>query len=648
MAHSLLESVMSPEDLRQLPESQLPALSRELREFLLETVSGSGGHLGAGLGAVELTIALHYVFETPEDRIVWDVGHQAYPHKILTGRREMLHTIRKRSGLAPFPHREESPYDTFAVGHAGTAIGAALGMAIAAARNNVQRRVVAVVGDGGMTCGMAYEALNHASDLHPDLLVILNDNEMSISPNVGGLTNYLARCASSRQYTALREGGKRILQTVPPMWELAKRVETHTKGLVVPGTLFEELGFRYFGPVDGHHLPTLLHTLRNLRAHHGPRLLHVVTRKGKGYPPAEADQVQYHGVSPFDPKIGIRKSSGSSSSPTYSQVFGDWLCDMAARDQRLMAITPAMREGSGLVRFSERFPDRYFDAAIAEQHSVTLAAGMAADGLKPVVAIYSTFLQRAYDQLIHDVALQNLAVLFAVDRAGAVGADGATHQGAFDLTFMRCVPNMVIMAPADEQECRQMLYTGFLLDGPAAVRYPRGKGTGAAMDLEMNALPIGKAQIRQQGSGIAILAFGTILPACLQAGERLGATVVNMRFVKPLDTELLVELAASHELLVTVEDNVVAGGAGSAVGEALAKEGIQVSLLQLGLPDRFIDHGSQEDQLAAVGLDGEGILAALQSDRRAREIISSRPSRQASDAPLPGHDRLRRSESAGR
>ncbi|MDN5870772.1 MAG: 1-deoxy-D-xylulose-5-phosphate synthase [Nitrococcus sp.] len=647
MAHSLLESVMSPEDLRQLPESQLPALSRELREFLLETVSGNGGHLGAGLGAVELTIALHYVFDTPEDRIVWDVGHQAYPHKILTGRREMLHTIRKRSGLAPFPHRDESPYDTFAVGHAGTAIGAALGMAIAAARNNARRRVVAVVGDGGMTCGMAYEALNHASDLHPDLLVILNDNEMSISPNVGGLTNYLARCASSRQYTALREGGKRILQTVPPVWELAKRVETHTKGLVVPGTLFEELGFRYFGPVDGHHLPTLLHTLHNLRAHHGPRLLHVVTRKGKGYPPAEADQVQYHGVSPFDPKIGIRKSSASSSTPTYSQVFGDWLCDMAARDQRLMAITPAMREGSGLVRFSERFPDRYFDAAIAEQHSVTLAAGMAADGLKPVVAIYSTFLQRAYDQLIHDVALQNLPVLFAVDRAGAVGADGATHQGAFDLTFMRCVPNMVIMAPADEQECRQMLYTGFLVDGPAAVRYPRGKGTGAALDLEMNALPIGKAQIRQQGSGIAILAFGTILPACLYAGERLGATVVNMRFVKPLDTELLVELAAGHDLLVTAEDNVIAGGAGSAVGEALAKEGIKVSLLQLGLPDRFIDHGSQEDQLAAAGLDGEGILAAVQSDPRARQVISSRPSRQASDTAVPGHDRLRRPKSAG-
>lgn len=647
MARSLLESVMYPEDLRQLPESELPALSRELREFLLETVSGNGGHLGAGLGAVELTIALHYVFETPEDRLVWDVGHQAYPHKILTGRRQRLHTIRKRGGLAPFPHRDESPYDTFAVGHAGTAIGAALGMSVAAAQHNAQRRVVAVIGDGGMTCGMAYEALNHAGDLHPDLLVILNDNEMSISRNVGGLTNYLARCASSRQYTALREGGKRILQSVPPMWELAKRVETHTKGLVVPGTLFEELGFRYFGPVDGHHLPTLIHTLRNLRLHHGPRLLHVVTRKGKGYPPAEADQVQYHGVSPFDPKIGIRKSSASTSSPTYSQVFGDWLCDMAARDQRLMAITPAMREGSGLVRFSERFPDRYFDAAIAEQHSVTLAAGMAAEGLKPVVAIYSSFLQRAYDQLIHDVALQNLPVLFAVDRAGAVGADGATHQGAFDLSFLRCVPDMVIMAPADERECRQMLYTGFLLDGPAAVRYPRGKGMGVAIEPEMSALPIGKAELRQQGSGIAILAFGAMLPACLQAGERLGATVVNMRFVKPLDTELLVELTASHDLLVTVEDNVIAGGAGSAVGEALAKEGICVPLLQLGLPDRFIEHGSQEDQLAEAGLDVDGILAALQSHRKTHYPAEPTPLRQTSDAALPGRDRFRRPESAG-
>ncbi|EAR22399.1 1-deoxy-D-xylulose-5-phosphate synthase [Nitrococcus mobilis] len=627
MAHSLLESVMYPEALRQLPESQLPVLARELREFLLETVSGNGGHLGAGLGAVELTIALHYVFETPDDRLVWDVGHQAYPHKILTGRRERLHTIRKHGGLAPFPHRDESPYDTFAVGHAGTAIGAALGMALAAAQHNSQRRAVAVLGDGGMTCGMAYEALNHAGDRHPDLLVILNDNEMSISRNVGGLTNYLARCASSRQYTALREGGKRILQTVPPMWELAKRVETHTKGLVVPGTLFEELGFRYFGPIDGHHLPTLIHTLRNLRMQQGPRLLHVVTRKGKGYPPAEADQVQYHGVSPFDPKVGIRKSSTPPSSPTYSQVFGDWLCDMAVRDQRLVAITPAMREGSGLVRFSECFPERYFDTAIAEQHSVTLAAGMAADGLKPVVAIYSTFLQRAYDQLIHDVALQNLPVLFAVDRAGAVGADGATHQGAFDLSFMRCVPNMVIMAPADEHECRQMLYTGFLLDGPAAVRYPRGKGTGVAIGSEMRALPIGKAQIRRSGSGIAILAFGTLLSACLQVGERLGATVVNMRFVKPLDTKLLTELAAGHDLIVTVEDNVIAAGAGSAVGEALAKEGISIPLLQLGLPDRFIDHASQEEQLTELGLDADGILATLQNDSRAQHIVGAQPRR---------------------
>ena len=644
MARSLLESVTCPEDLRQLPESRLSELSRELREFLLETVSGNGGHLGAGLGAVELTIALHYVFETPEDRLVWDVGHQAYPHKILTGRREALHTIRKRGGLAPFPHRDESPYDTFAVGHAGTAIGAALGMSLAAAQQNSQRRAVAVIGDGGMTCGMAYEALNHAGDRHPDLLVILNDNEMSISRNVGGLTNYLARCASSRQYTALREGSKRLLQAVPPVWEIAKRVETHTKGLVVPGTLFEELGFRYFGPIDGHHLPTLIHTLRNLRSHHGPRLLHVVTRKGKGYPPAEADQVQYHGVSPFDPKVGIRKTNARPVSPTYSQVFGDWLCDMAMRDQRLTAITPAMREGSGLVRFSERFPERYFDTAIAEQHSVTLAAGMAADGLKPVVAIYSTFLQRAYDQLIHDVALQNLPVLFAVDRAGAVGADGATHQGAFDLSFMRCVPNLVVMAPADENECRQMLYTGFMLDGPAAVRYPRGKGTGVSIEPELRALPIGKAQLRHRGSGIAILAFGNLLAASLQAGERLGATVVNMRFVKPLDSELIVELAASHDLLVTVEDNAVAGGAGSAVGEVLAKEGIFMPLLQLGLPDEFIEHGSQEEQLTDAGLDADGILAALQNDRRAQAILGER---ETSNANRPEKGRFRRPESAG-
>lgn len=639
MARSLLESVMYPEDLRQLPESELPDLAQELRDFLLETVSGNGGHLGAGLGAVELAIALHYIFESPEDRLVWDVGHQAYPHKILTGRRDRLHTIRKRDGLAPFPNRAESPYDTFAVGHAGTALGAALGLSIAAAQQNTQRRTVAVVGDGGMTCGMAYEALNHASDLDPDLLVIVNDNEMSISHNVGGLTNYLARCASSRQYTALREGGKRILQTVPPMWEFAKRVGTHTKGLFVPGALFEELGFRYFGPIDGHHLPTLVHTLRNLRLHQGPRLLHVVTCKGKGYPPAEADQIQYHGVSPFDPKVGIRKPSASASSPTYSEVFGNWLCDMAARDDRLMAITPAMREGSGLVHFSKRFPDRYFDAAIAEQHSVTLAAGMAADGLKPVVAIYSTFLQRAYDQFIHDVALQNLPVLFAVDRAGPVGADGATHQGAFDLTFMRCVPNLTIMAPADEQEARQMLYTGFLLDGPAAVRYPRGKGRGVATDVAMEALPVGKAQLCRQGSDIAILAFGALLPACLQVGKRLGASVVNMRFIKPLDTKLIAELAASHELIVTVEDNVIAGGAGSAVGEALAKAGLLVPLLQLGLPDQFLEHGSREDQLTAAGLDVDGILATLQNARRAPQ--------QASDTVLSKQDRFRHSESAG-
>lgn len=615
MPYPLLESIDIPEDLRALPESDLPQLADELRGYLLDTISGSGGHLGAGLGTVELTVALHYVFDTPEDRLVWDVGHQAYPHKILTGRREQLGTIRKWNGLAPFPRRAESEYDTFGVGHAGTSIGAALGMAIAARRAGVDRKVVSITGDGALTCGMAYEALDHAGDQRPDLLVVLNDNEMSISPNVGALTNYLTRCASGRLYSALREGGKQMLKYMPPAWEIAKRVEERAKTMVVPGALFEELGFNYFGPIDGHDLPTVLRTLENLRAHTGPRILHVITRKGKGYERAEADQVTYHGVKPFDLKVGIQKSKSTPAPPSYSQVFGQWLCDMARRDGRLVGITPAMREGSGLVEFSKRYPDRYFDVAIAEQHAVTVAAGMACDGLKPVVAIYSTFLQRAYDQLIHDVAIQDLPVLFAVDRAGVVGADGPTHQGAFDLSYLRCVPNMVVMAPADENECRQMLYTGFQLDQPAAVRYPRGTGPGVDIQEKMEAVPIGTAQLRRAGRGIAILAFGAMLAPALEVAEQLDATVVNMRFVKPLDEDMVRQMAAQHDMLVTIEDNVVAGGAGSAVGECLAAGHIQIPMLQLGLPDRFIEHGSRDDQLADCGLDADGILSSIQAFR---------------------------------
>ncbi|HYW04854.1 MAG TPA: 1-deoxy-D-xylulose-5-phosphate synthase [Gammaproteobacteria bacterium] len=615
MPYPLLKSIDKPADVRALDRADLEQLAEELRNYLLDTIAANGGHLGAGLGAVELTIALHYVFSTPDDRLVWDVGHQAYPHKILTGRREELGTIRKWDGLAPFPRRAESEYDTFGVGHAGTSIGAALGMAIASQRTGANRKVVTITGDGAMTCGMAYEAMNNAGDLRPDLLVILNDNRMSISPNVGALTNYLARTTSGRFYSALREGGKQVLKHMPPAWEFAKRFEEHAKGMLVPGALFEALGFNYFGPIDGHDLPTLVQTLENLRGHTGPRLLHVITRKGKGYRHAEADQVAYHGVKPFDPKVGIKKS-GKPSAPTYSQVFGKWLCDMAGRDPRLMGITPAMREGSGLVEFEKRFPDRYLDVAIAEQQSVTVAAGMACDGLKPVVAIYSTFLQRAYDQLIHDVALQNLPVLFAIDRAGVVGADGPTHHGAFDLSYLRCVPNMVVMAPADENETRQMLYTGFQLDQPTAVRYPRGNGPGVPVEDKMEALPIGKAQTRRRGKGMAILAFGAMLAPSLEVGEELDATVVNMRFVKPLDHEMIRQLASEHEMLVTVEDNVVAGGAGSAVGEYLSAARIHVDLLNIGLPDRFVEHGSREDQLTDAGLDAAGIRDTIERFRQ--------------------------------
>ncbi len=605
----LLEIIDYPEGLRQLSESQLVPLANELRAYLLRSVSQSGGHFGAGLGTVELTVALHYVFNTPEDRLVWDVGHQAYPHKILTGRRERMPTIRKWGGLAPFPKRDESPYDTFGVGHSSTSISAALGMKIAADRLGERRKAVAIIGDGGMTAGLPFEAMNHAGDLGIDILVILNDNDMSISPNVGALSNHFARVLSGKLYTTVKEGSKKVLSKMPPMWELARRAEEHVKGLIVPGTLFEELGFNYIGPLDGHDLPGLVTTLRNVSALKGPQLLHVITKKGKGYAPAEADPVKYHAVTPFEPAKGM--ATGGKSKPTYSDVFGNWVCDMAAQDARLIAITPAMREGSGLVRFQQEFPDRYFDVGIAEQHSVTLAAGMACDGLKPVVAIYSTFLQRGYDQLVHDVVNQNLPVLFAIDRAGAVGGDGPTHNGSYDLSYMRCLPNMVIMAPADENECRQMLYTGFLLDQPAAVRYPRGSGPGTPIQEKMTALPLGKAELRRKGAGVAILAFGVMVPECDAVAEELGATLVNMRFVKPLDENLVLEAAAEHECLVTVEDNVIAGGAGSALSECLAKHGVLVPVFHLGLPDRLIQHGSREDMLADAGLDKKSILAFI-------------------------------------
>lgn len=622
----LLEIIDYPEDLRQLPESQLVPLANELRAYLLQSVSQSGGHFGAGLGTVELTVALHYVFNTPEDRLVWDVGHQAYPHKILTGRRERMPTIRKWEGLAPFPRRDESPYDTFGVGHSSTSISAALGMKIAADCLGEHRKAVAIIGDGGMTAGLPFEAMNHAGDLGIDILVILNDNDMSISPNVGALSNHFAKVLSGKLYTSVKEGSKKVLSKMPPMWELARRAEEHVKGLIVPGTLFEELGFNYIGPVDGHDLPGLVSTLRNVAALKGPQFLHVITKKGKGYAPAEADPVKYHAVTPFEPAKGMA-SSGRSSKPTYSDVFGDWVCDMAAQDARLVAITPAMREGSGLVRFQQEFPDRYFDVGIAEQHSVTLAAGMACDGLKPVVAIYSTFLQRGYDQLVHDVVNQNLPVLFAIDRAGAVGGDGPTHNGSYDLSYMRCLPNMVIMAPSDENECRQMLYTGFLLDQPAAVRYPRGGGPGVAIQKTMTPLPLGKGELRRKGAGVAILAFGATAPGCDIVAEELGATLANMRFVKPLDENLVLEVAEEHECLVTVEDNVVAGGAGSAVSECLARHRVLIPVFHLGLPDRLIQHGSREDMLADAGLDKQSILAFIARCRtgqqRARRAVQS-------------------------
>ena len=607
----LLQQVDFPEDLRRLNESELPMLAAELRRFLIGTVSKTGGHLAAGLGTVELTVALHYVFNTPEDRLVWDVGHQTYPHKILTGRREHMLSLRQKGGISGFPRRSESPYDTFGVGHASTSVGAALGMAVAAAHAGSDRNVVAIIGDGALSGGMAFEALNNAGNMDANLLVVLNDNDMSISPNVGAMSNYLARILSGKVYATVREGSKTVLSTLPPVWELAKRAEEHMKGMIMPGTFFEELGFNYFGPIDGHDLHTLIKTLRNLRGLKGPRFLHIVTRKGKGYEPAEDDPCVYHGVTPFDPATG--KMEKKPSCKTYTQVFGEWLCDVAAADPRLVGITPAMREGSGLVAFSERFPDRYFDVGIAEQHALTFAAGLACEGLRPVVAIYSTFLQRAYDQLVHDICLQNLPVTFAVDRAGLVGPDGPTHAGSFDLSYLRCLPNITVMAPSDENECRQMLWTAFCQDGPAVVRYPRGSGPGVEIDPVMRALPVGKAELRRRGKGVAILAFGALLQPALAAAEELNATVVNMRFVKPLDAQMVLNMAQSHTLLVTVEENTVLGGAGSAVTEALTDAGVGTPVIHLGLPDSFIDHGEREELLAQCGLDAAGIRRAIQT-----------------------------------
>ncbi|WP_449467048.1 1-deoxy-D-xylulose-5-phosphate synthase [Stenotrophomonas humi] len=608
-----LSRVQNPDDLRTFDETELGAVAGELRAYLIESVGKSGGHFAAGLGVIELTVALHYLFNTPVDQLVWDVGHQTYPHKILTGRRDSIHTVKQKDGIAPFPKREESEYDTFGVGHSSTSISAALGMSIARQRQGDDRKVVAVIGDGAMTAGMAFEALAHAGgmDDEPNVLVVLNDNNMSISEAVGGLTKMLGRATASRTLNALREGGKKILgdKHSPPA-RFVKRWEEQWKGMFVPSTAFEQMGFHYTGPIDGHDLPLLLSTLKRLKDAKGPQLLHIMTTKGKGYEPAEDDQIGYHAVGPFDPSKGLPTKSAPKK-PTYTDIFGDWLCDAAAAEPQLMGITPAMREGSGLVRFSKEYPERYFDVAIAEQHAVTLAAGMATQGAKPVVAIYSTFLQRAYDQLVHDVAVQKLDVLFAIDRAGVVGPDGATHAGNLDLSFLRCVPHMVVMAPGDEAECRQMLSTGLQYNGPAAVRYPRGTGPGAAVGTDLSTLEIGKAQLRHQGSRIALLAFGSTLTAAEQVGRELGLSVVNMRFIKPLDKAMLLELARTHEGFVTVEDNVVAGGAGSGVSELLNAEAVLMPVLHLGLPDSFQHHASREDLLAEAGIDATGIRDAI-------------------------------------
>ena len=612
MSYPLLETIQSPADLRGFDRRQLQQLAEELRAYLIESVSKTGGHLSSNLGTVELSIALHYVYNTPEDRIVWDVGHQSYGHKILTGRREEMGRLRMFGGISGFPRRSESIYDTFGTAHSSTSISAALGMAVAAKAKGEPRHVIAVIGDGAMSAGMAYEAMNNAGVSELDLLVILNDNDMSISQAVGGMNRYLARLVSGQAYVNARRAAEKFLSSIPKLGELAKKVEVHAKGMVVPSTLFEQFGFNYIGPIDGHDLDSLVPTLKNIRELKGPQFLHIVTRKGQGYKLAEADPILYHGVSKFEPDVGIASGKGGGKL-TFTQVFGDWLCDMAAQDPRIVGITPAMREGSGMVRYAEEYPDRYFDVGIAEQHAVTFAAGLACEGMKPVMAIYSTFLQRAYDQYIHDVQLQNLPVLFALDRAGLVGADGATHHGAFDLSYLRCIPNITVMVPADENECRQMLYTGITLDAPAAVRYPRGSGMGVAIEREMRALPIGKAEVRREGRRVAILAFGPLLKTALEVGEELNATVVNMRFVKPLDDALVAEMARTHDLLVTIEENVIEGGAGSAVSESLSARGLEVRILHLGLPDRFIDHGDQAQLLAQVGLHRDGVLASIRA-----------------------------------
>ncbi|TWI52423.1 1-deoxy-D-xylulose-5-phosphate synthase [Pseudomonas duriflava] len=621
-ATPLLDRIENPAALRHLSEAELETLADELRHYLLFTVGQTGGHFGAGLGVIELTVALHYVFDTPKDRLVWDVGHQAYPHKILTGRRERMGTLRQKDGIAAFPRRSESEYDTFGVGHSSTSISAALGMAIAARLQGIKRKSVAIIGDGALTAGMAFEALNHAPDVEADMLVVLNDNDMSISRNVGGLSNYLARILSSRTYQTMREGGKKVLSKLPGAWEIARRTEEAAKGMLVPGVLFEELGWNYIGPVDGHDLPTLIATLRNLRDAKGPQFLHVITKKGKGFSAAEADPIGYHAITKLEPADAAPKKS---SGPKYSNIFGDWLCDMAAQDIKLVGITPAMKEGSDLIRFSEQYPDRYFDVAIAEQHAVTLAAGMACEGAKPVVAIYSTFLQRAYDQLIHDVAVQNLDVLFAIDRAGLVGEDGPTHAGSFDLSYLRCIPGMVIMTPSDENEMRRMLTTGYRYEGPAAVRYPRGSGPNAVLEPGLEPLEIGRGVLRRQGQRVAFLAFGVQLAQAMQVAEGLDASVADMRFVKPLDETLVRQLAETHDLLVTVEENSIMGGAGSAVSEFLARENVIKPILHLGLPDYYVEHAKPNEMLAECGLDAASIERAVRTRMEQLDLLVEVP-----------------------
>lgn len=610
----ILDTIQYPADLRKLPENKLEELAQELRNYMIYSLDQCGGHFGASMGVVELTVALHYIYNTPHDRIIWDVGHQAYIHKILTGRKERLNTIKQQDGIAPFPKREESEYDSFGTGHSSTSISAALGMAVAAQLDKIDRRIIAIIGDGGLTGGMAFEALNHGGALDPNMLVVLNDNDMSISENVGALTHYLGRILSGKVYSHLREGSKKVLAKMPPISRLAKKTETHLKGMIVPGTIFEELGFNYIGPIDGHDLPVLINTLRTLHNLKGAKLLHVITTKGKGYSPAENNQIKYHAVKPgFHTQEKTPSSANTTTKQlTYSQIFGDWLCDMAAKDQQLVAVTPAMCEGSGMVKFAKHYPERYFDVGIAEQHCITFAAGLACENKKPVVAIYSTFLQRGYDQLIHDVALQNLDVTFAIDRAGYVGGDGPTHAGSFDLSYLRCIPNMIVMAPADENECRHMLTTAYYYHGPAAVRYPRGTGPNQQIKKTMQALPIGKANICRQGKQVAILAFGSMLAPALTAGDILDATVVNMRFIKPLDKELIQKISRQYDLLVTIEENTVQGGAGSAISELLTQENIFISILHLGLPDKFLDHGNPKYMLKTCGLDSDGIVTAIQ------------------------------------